>query len=42
MSPAYPRGVRDNCRHVRLVFDKFHVMKLLRVCVDQVRQGEVR
>lgn len=42
MSPAYQRGVRENCRNAQVVFDKFHVMKLLGECVDQVRQGEQR
>ena len=40
MSPAYQSGVRNNCRNARIVFDKFHVMKLVGERVDQVRKAE--
>ena len=33
MSPACQRGGCENCRNAQVVFDKFHVMKLLGVCV---------
>lgn len=42
MSPAYERGVRDNCRHAQVVFDKFHVIKNANAAVDLVRRAEVR
>ncbi len=28
MSPAYRKGVHNNCRNARIVFDKFHVLAL--------------
>lgn len=42
MSPAYQRGVADNCRHAQVVFDKFHVIKSANAAVDKVRRAEVR
>ena len=42
MSQAYQRGVAENCRHARVVFDKFHVIKNANEAVDQVRRAEVR
>jgi transposase len=42
MSPAYQRGVADNCRHAQVVFDKFHVIKNANEAVDKVRRAEVR
>jgi len=42
MSPAYQRGVVDNCRHAQVVFDKFHVIKNANEAVDKVRRAEVR
>ena len=40
MSPAYQSGVRGNCRNAQIVFDKFHVMKLVGERVDAVRKHE--
>ena len=42
MSPAYQRGVLDNCRNAQIVFDKFHVIKNASEAVDKVRRAEVR
>jgi transposase len=42
MSPAYQRGVRENCRNAQIVFDKFHVIKNASEAVDKVRRMEVR
>ncbi len=42
MSQAYQLGVAQNCRHARVVFDKFHVIKNANEAVDQVRRAEVR
>jgi transposase len=42
MSQAYQLGVAQNCRHARVVFDKFHVIKQANEAVDQVRMAEVR
>lgn len=42
MSPAYQRGVLDNCRNAQVVFDKFHVIKNANAAVDLVRRAEVR
>jgi len=42
MSPAYQRGVADNCWHAQVVFDKFHVIKNANEAVDKVRRAEVR
>jgi transposase len=42
MSPAYERGVLDNCRNAQVVFDKFHVVQNANKAVDLVRRSEVR
>lgn len=42
MSPAYRKGVQNNCRNARIVFDKFHVLAHANAAVDQVRRAEVR
>ena len=42
MSPAYQRGVADNCRNTQVMFDKFHVIKNANEAVDRVRRAEVR
>ena len=42
MSPAYQRGVLDNCRNAQVVFDKFHVVQNANKAVDLVRRAEVR
>ena len=40
MSPAYIKGVTENFETAQLVFDRFHIMKLLNEAVDQVRREE--
>jgi len=42
MSPAYEKGVQENCRNAQVVFDKFHVVMNVNKAVDQVRRAEVR
>jgi transposase len=42
MSRPYQKGVRATCRNAQVVFDKFHVLSLANLAVDQVRQREVR
>jgi transposase len=42
MSAAYQRGVRENCHHAQVVFDKFHVIQNLNRAIDQVRRREVK
>jgi transposase len=42
MSPAYIKGVKDNCRNAEIVFDKFHVIRAACEGVDQVRRAESR
>jgi transposase len=42
MSAAYEGGVKENCRHAQVVFDKFHIAAIVSKAVDQVRQAEVR
>ena len=40
MSPAYRRGVEDNFRNAKMVFDKFHVIQHCGEAVDAVRRLE--
>lgn len=42
MSPAYKRGVAENCRNAQVVFDKFHVIQNASRAVDKVRRAELR
>ncbi len=42
MSAAYVKGVAENCRNAKVVFDKFHLMQYAGKAVDQVRRREVR
>lgn len=41
MSPAFISGVTEHFPHASIVFDKFHIMKILNEAVDQVRRNEV-
>lgn len=41
MSPAFIRGVEDNLPNAAIVFDRFHVSKILNDAVDRVRKAEV-
>jgi len=40
MSPAYIKGVKENCRNAEIVFDKFHVIRQAGDAVDMVRRAE--
>jgi transposase len=40
MSPAYRRGVAENCRNASIVFDKYHVIANVNWAVDQARRAE--
>jgi len=41
MSPAFIRGVEENLPNADIVFDRFHVTKVLNDAVDTVRKAEV-
>jgi transposase len=41
MSPAFISGVQEQFPRASIVFDRFHVMKVLNGAVDRVRQDEV-
>jgi len=40
MSPAFIAGIRDQFPAAHLIFDRFHVMKLLNRALDEVRREE--
>lgn len=40
MSRPYQKGVAENCRNARVVFDKYHVIANVNTAVDQVRKAE--
>jgi transposase len=42
MSKAYIKAVREYAKHADIVFDRFHVLKLLLDAVDEVRREECR
>ena len=42
MSRAYQKGVRENCRHAQITFDKFHVIAKVNEAVDEVCRNERR
>jgi transposase len=41
MSPAFISGCKENFPRASMVFDRFHVMKILNEAVDMVRRDEV-
>ena len=41
MSPAFIKGVEDNLTNAAIVFDRFHVTKIINEAVDKVRKAEV-
>ena len=41
MSPAFILGVEKNLPNADIVFDRFHVIKVLNDAVDKVRKAEV-
>ena len=40
MSPAFITGIRENFPEAKLIFDRFHVVKLLNEAMDEVRKKE--
>jgi transposase len=42
MSAGYEKGVKENCRNARVVFDKFHLLANASQKVDKVRRAELR
>ncbi|MCK5368456.1 MAG: ISL3 family transposase [Cyclobacteriaceae bacterium] len=40
MSPAFIKGITDYLPNADITFDRFHIMKILNVAVDQVRKQE--
>lgn len=40
MSPAFIKGVEENLENAEIVFDKFHIIKILNDAVDSVRREE--
>jgi transposase len=42
MSPAFIKGVTENLTEAHIVFDHFHVIKVINEAVDQVRRDEAR
>jgi transposase len=42
MSPAFQAGVEKNFPEAKIVFDRFHVMKMISEALDTVRKTEVR
>ena len=41
MSPAFIKGVEDNLPNAAIVFDRFHVSKVINEAVDKVRKADV-
>ncbi len=42
MSPAFIKGVEDNLPNAEITFDKYHIMKIIGMAVDDVRKAEVK
>ncbi|MQL51305.1 hypothetical protein GFC01_03310 [Desulfofundulus thermobenzoicus] len=42
LSPAFIAGVKPAMPQAQLVFDRFHVMKIINEAVDEVRRDEAR
>lgn len=42
MSPAFIKGVKENLYDVEIVFDKFHIIKMINDAVDEVRREEAK
>jgi len=41
MSSAFIKGVEDNLPNANIVFDRFHVSKVINKAVDKVRKADV-
>jgi len=42
MSPAFIKGIAENLPNAEIVFDKFHIVKIINEAVDNVRKQEVK
>lgn len=42
MSQAYISAVEESAKNARIIFDRFHVQKLVQEALDEVRRAEVR
>jgi transposase len=42
MSPAFIKGVGENLPNAEIVFDKFHIIKIINEAVDKVRKEEAK
>jgi len=42
MSPAFIKGITENMPNAEIVFDKFHIIKIINEAVDNVRKQEVK
>lgn len=42
MSPAFIKGVSEQLPHVKITFDKFHILKIINEAVDEVRREEAK
>ena len=42
MSSAYIKAVRESVPNATLIFDRFHVQRLVHDALDEVRRDEVR
>lgn len=42
MSQAYISAVQESAKNARIIFDRFHVQKLVHEALDEVRRAEVR
>ncbi len=42
LSPAFIKGVQENLPQAEIVFDKFHLIKIINQAVDNVRKQEVK
>ena len=40
MSPAFMKGVEDNLPNAKITFDRFHIMKIINIAVNEVRRQE--
>jgi transposase len=42
MSPAFMKGVEENLPNALITFDKYHIMKVINIAVDEVRKSEAK
>jgi transposase len=42
MSPAFIKGVKEKLPNAQITFDKFHVLKVINIAVDEVRRSEAK